>query len=114
MDHLQTGTAIALIVGYFAAHAAALFTHFHAPDWFQGVVTTVLTALAGILPTIAWNVHDSWKTYLANVFAALIAAFFAYKTKIPAAVQLRVKAGLGKNLTGVRARHAVHPTTVAA
>lgn len=114
MDHLQTGTAIALIVGYFAAHAAALFTHFHAPDWFQGVVTTVLTVLAGILPTVAWNPHDSWKTYLANVFAALVAAFFAYKTRIPAALQVKVKPGLGKNLEGVRARHISHTATVAA
>jgi hypothetical protein len=69
MNHLQNATAAALIVGYFAAHAAALLVHLHAPDWFQGLVTTVLTVLAGVLPTVIWNPGDNWKVYLVNVVA---------------------------------------------
>lgn len=114
MDHIQVSTAVALIVGYFAAHASALFVHFHAPDWFQGAVTTALTVAAGVFPTVAFNASDNWKTYVFNVVSALLTAFFAYQTKIPAAVQLKVKAGLGKNLQGVRARHATHAQAVAA
>lgn len=114
MYHLQTATAVALIVGFFAAHAAAILTHFHAPDWCQGAVTTVLVTLAGVLPTVAFNPGDSWKTYLSNVFVAFGAVFFSYKSKIPAYLQTRAPAGLGKNLPGPRARHVAHPAHPAA
>jgi ABC-type phosphate transport system permease subunit len=114
MNHLQNATAAALIVGYFAAHAAALLVHLHAPDWFQGLVTTVLTVLAGVLPTVVWNPGDNWKVYLVNVVAAMATAFFAYKTKMPAQVQLKVQSGLGKNLSGIRARNVVAPPKVVA
>lgn len=109
LDHMQTATAAALIVGFFAAHAAAILTHVHAPDWFQGAVTTVLVALAGVLPTVVWNPSDNWKTYLTNVFAAFAAVFFSYKTKVPAYLHLRTpKIGVGANLPGPRTRLA-HP-----
>lgn len=115
MTHLQTATAVALILGYFAAHAAALLTHYHAPDWVQGLVTTVLNVIAGVVATVIWNPGDSWKTYLTNVIAALVTTFLAYKTKIPAQVELRTQAvGIGKNAAGVRARHVAQPQTAAA
>jgi hypothetical protein len=114
MNHLQTATAVALIVGYFAAHAAALLTHLHAPDWFQGLVTTVLTVLAGVLSTVIWNPADNWKVYLTNVISAMLTAFLAYKTKMPAQVQLKVQSGLGADLPGIRARNVVAPPKVAA
>lgn len=115
MDHVQTATAVAFIVGWFAAHAAALLTHAHAPDWVQGLVTTVLTTLAGILPTVAFNPHDSWKTYMTNVVAAMATTFFAYKTKIPAHVAVKTASlGIGKNASGARTRLVAHPTKAAA
>lgn len=86
--HLQISTAVALIVGYFAAHAAAVLTKAHAPQWVLGAVTVVLTAVAGVLPTVVWNPGDSWKTYTANVFAALVAATLAHRSQIPEALQV--------------------------
>lgn len=89
VSHLQVSTAVALIVGYFAAHAAGLLTRAHAPQWVLGVVTVALTTLAGVLPTIAWNAGDSWQTYLTNVFTALVAATLAHKSQIPTALKAR-------------------------
>jgi tryptophan-rich sensory protein len=86
--HMQIATAVALIVGYFAAHAAGLLTKAHAPQWVLGVVTTVLAALAGVIPTVVWNDRDSWKTYVANVFAALFAATMAHRSQVPEALQV--------------------------
>lgn len=87
IDHLQMSTAVALIVGYLAAHAAGLLTRAHAPAWVLGAVTVALTTLAGVLPTVAWNPHDNWKTYLANVFAALVATTLAHKSQVPSALK---------------------------
>jgi hypothetical protein len=83
--HVQIATAVALIVGYFAAHAAGLLTKAHAPQWTLGVVTTVLATLAGVIPTVVWNENDNWKTYLLNVFAALFAATMAHRSQVPEA-----------------------------
>jgi hypothetical protein len=85
--HLQMSTYMSLIVGYFAAHAAGLLTKAGAPQWLLGAVTVVLSTLAAVIPTVVWNPHDSWGTYLVNVFVALIAATLAHRSKIPAAVQ---------------------------
>lgn len=103
LTHLQLSTAVALIAGYFAAHAAGFLTDRHAPTWVLGAVTTVLAALAGVLPTVAWNEHQSWHVYLANVFAALIATTLAHKSQIPSAIH-RATPGVG----GSRS----HPRTV--
>jgi hypothetical protein len=86
--HVQIATAVALIVGYFAAHAAGLLTKAHAPQWTLGVVTTVLATLAGVIPTVVWNENDNWKTYLLNVFAALFAATMAHRSQVPEALQV--------------------------
>lgn len=96
MDHIQVATAVALIVGYFASHAAGLLTRAHAPDWVLGGVTVVLTALAGVLPTVAWNAGDSWSRYLTNVFAALVAAFLGHKSKVPSALKAGTPGVVGK------------------
>lgn len=86
--HMQIATAVALIVGFVAAHAAGLLTKAGTPEWLLGVVTTILATLAGVLPTVVWNPNDNWKAYLGNVFAALIAAFpVAHLTGVPRAVQ---------------------------
>lgn len=84
--HLQISTAVALIVGYFAAHAAGLLTKAHAPAWVLGAVTVVLATAASVIPTVVWNSGDSWKTYVANVFAALVAATLAHRSQIPTAL----------------------------
>lgn len=89
--HIQIATAVALIAGYFAAHAAGLLTKAHAPQWVLGAVTTVLAALAGVLPTVTWAEHQSWHVYLANVFAALVATTLAHRSQIPS----RLKAARG-------------------
>lgn len=86
ITHLQISTGVALIVGYFAAHAAALLTKAHAPAWVLGVVTVALTTLAGVLSTVVWNPNDSWTAYLSNVFAALIATTLAHRSAIPTAL----------------------------
>ena len=86
LSHPQVSFYIALIVGYFAAHAAALLTKAHAPAWVLGAVTIVLTTLAGVLPTVAFNPGDSWGTYLTNVFSALVAATLAHRSQIPTAL----------------------------
>jgi len=91
LTHIQIATAVAAIVGYAAAHAAGLLTKAHAPQWMLGAVTIVLSALAGVLPTVAWNQADPWQTYLANVFIALAAATLAHKSQIPS----RLKAARG-------------------
>lgn len=88
ITHLQLATAVALIVGYFAAHAAGLLTKAHAPDWVLGAVTVVLTTLAGVLPTVAWAENVSWKVYVGNVFAALLAATLAHGSQVPEALQV--------------------------
>jgi len=86
-DHMQITTAVALIVGYFSAHAAGLLTRAHAPAWVLGIVTAVLATLAGVLPTIAWHSSDSWKVYVGNVFAALIATTLGHKSQVPTALK---------------------------
>lgn len=91
MDHIQVATAVALIVGYFAAHAAGLLTKAHAPAWVLGAVTVILTALAGVLPTVTWAAGESWRVYVGNVFAALVATTLAHKSQVPS----RIKAGSG-------------------
>lgn len=94
LTHIQISTAVAAIVGYAAAHAAGFLTKAHAPEWVFGAVTTVLTALAGVLPTVVWNQHDKWQTYLANVFVALLAATFAHRSKIPTAIKTSTRSGI--------------------
>jgi hypothetical protein len=96
LSHIQMATAVALIVGYFAAHAAGILTHVHAPDWVLGAVTVVLGTLAGVLPTIVWNENDSWKVYLGNVFVALVAATLAHRSKIPEALRRGTGSGIGR------------------
>lgn len=87
ITHLQMATAVALLAGYFAAHAAGLLTRAHAPAWLFGIVTTCFATLAGVLPTVVWNERDNWKAYLANVFAALLAATLAHRSKLPEAIR---------------------------
>lgn len=87
ITHMQIATAVALIVGYAAAHAAGLLTRAHAPEWVFGLVTAVLATLAGVLPTVVWNQTDTWEQYLANVFTALVAATLAHRSKIPSAIK---------------------------
>lgn len=89
LTHLQIATAVALIVGYFAAHAAGILTRAHAPNWVLGIVTATLATLAGVLPTVVWNPADTWQTYVVNVFAALLAASLAHKSKVPLALKAR-------------------------
>lgn len=96
LTHMQIATAVALIVGYFAAHAAGLLTKAHAPQWVLGVVTTILASLAGVLPTVAWNQGDSWKQYVVNVFAALFAATMAHRSQVPEALQVRTRGVIGR------------------
>lgn len=98
-DHVQISTALALIVGYFAAHAAGLLTKSHAPAWVLGAVTVVLTALAGVLPTVVWNAGDSWKVYVGNVFAALVATTLAHRSKVPTAIKASTPGVVGKKAT---------------
>lgn len=95
LTHLQISTAVALLVGYAAAHAAGLLTKAHAPQWVLGAVTAVLAALAGVLPTVAWNQSDSWQTYCLNVFAALVAATLAHKSKVPSAIKANTRGIVG-------------------
>ena len=87
LTHLQISTGVALIVGYFAAHAAGLLTKAHAPTWVLGAVTIALTTLAGVLSTVVWNPTDSWTAYLTNVFGALVAATLAHRSQIPEAIR---------------------------
>lgn len=87
LTHLQISAAVALLAGYFSGHAAALLTKAHAPQWVLGAVTAVLATLAGVLPTVVWNEHDTWQTYVANVFAALVAATLGHKSQIPSAIK---------------------------
>ena len=82
-DHMQITTAVALIAGYFSAHAAGFLTRAHAPAWVLGAVTAILATLAGVLPTVAWHSSDSWKVYVGNVFAALVATTLGHKSQIP-------------------------------
>lgn len=93
--HMQIATAVALIVGYCAAHAAGLLTRAHAPQWVLGAVTVVLATLAGVLPTVVWNQGDDWKMYLQNVFAALLATTLAHKSQIPSALKSRTGGVVG-------------------
>src|SRR3954469_3156382 len=95
LPHLQIATAVALIVGYFAAHAAGLLTRAHAPQWVLGAVTVALATLAGVLPTVAWNPDDDWRVYLGNVFLALAAATLAHKSQIPTALKQRTGGVVG-------------------
>lgn len=95
LTHLQIATAVALIVGYCAAHAAGLLTKAHAPQWVLGAVTVILTALAGVLPTVVWAPGQPWTTYLANVFAALVAATLGHKSQIPTALKNRTGGVIG-------------------
>ena len=95
LDHMQVATAISLIVGYFAAHAAGMLTKAHAPEWVFGIVTAGLATLAAVLPTVVWNPADTWKGYLGNVFAALIAATLAHRSKVPAAIKARTSGVVG-------------------
>jgi hypothetical protein len=87
VTHMQISLTVALIVGYFSAHAAGLLTKAHAPQWVLGAVTVVLATLAGVVPTVVWNPSDSWKTYTGNVFAALVTATLAHRSQIPEALQ---------------------------
>jgi hypothetical protein len=87
VTHMQIATAVALIVGYFAAHAAGILTRAHAPNWVLGVVTVVLSTAAGVIPTVVWNPDDTWKQYLANVFIALFAATLAHRSQVPEKLQ---------------------------
>lgn len=97
MTHAQVSLYVALIVGYFAAHAAGFLTKAHAPRWVFGAVTIALTTLAGVLPTVAWNSGDTWRGYLVNVFAALVAATLAHKSDIPEAIrQSTPTSGVGR------------------
>lgn len=96
ITHMQIATAVALIAGYFSAHAAALLTKEHAPAWVLGAVTTVLAALAGVLPTVAWSSGQSWKAYTANVFAALFATTMAHRSQIPVAIHRNTAGVVGK------------------
>lgn len=95
ITHFQISTAVALIVGYAAAHAAGLLTKAHAPAWVLGAVTVVLSTLAGVLPTVVWNASDSWETYLLNVLAALVSATLAHKSQIPSALWAKTKGLIG-------------------
>jgi hypothetical protein len=95
MTHMQIATAVALIVGYAAAHAAGLLTRAHAPAWVLGLVTVALATLAGVLPTVVWNPQDDWKAYLYNVFAALVATTLAHKSQIPSALKNRTGGVVG-------------------
>jgi hypothetical protein len=79
-------TALAFIVGYFAAHAAGLLTAAHAPKWVLGAVTTVLATLAAVIPTVAIHPGDNWKVYLGNVATALVATTLGHKSQIPSAL----------------------------
>ena len=95
LSHLQIAAYVALIVGYFAAHAAGLLTRAHAPQWVLGTVTVILATLAGVLPTVVWNENDTWEQYLANVFYALIAATLAHRSQIPEALKNRTGGVVG-------------------
>ena len=81
--HMQIASAVALIVGYFSAHAAGFLTRAHAPAWVLGFVTVVLATLAGVLPTVVWNADDTWQQYLINVLGALATASLAHRSQIP-------------------------------
>lgn len=96
LTHLQISTAVALIAGYFAAHAAGFLTDKHAPTWVLGGVTTCLATLAGVLPTVAWNDQQSWHVYLANVFAALVATTLGHKSQIPSAIHRSTSGPVGR------------------
>lgn len=85
--HMQVSFYAALIVGYFAAHAAGLMTKAHAPKWMLGIVTVFLSALAGVLSTVAWNPGDTWQHYLVNVIAALVMATLGHKSTVPEAIR---------------------------
>jgi hypothetical protein len=93
--HMQIATGVALIVGYAAAHAAGLLTKAHAPAWIFGAVSTVLAALAGVLPTVVWAQGASWQTYVANVFAALVATTLAHRSQIPSALKAGTRGLVG-------------------
>ena len=95
MTHMQISFAVSLIVGYFSAHAAGLLTKAHAPAWVLGAVTVALATLAGVLPTVAFNEGDNWKTYLGNVFAALVATTLAHRSQIPTALWGRTAGVVG-------------------
>ena len=97
ITHVQISTAVAFIVGYFAAHAAGLLTKLNAPRWVLGAVTVGLSTLAGVLATVVWNDGDTWQTYLANVATALVATTLAHKSQIPQALQAATaRFGIGR------------------
>lgn len=95
MTHAQIAFAVALIAGYFSAHAAGLLTREHAPQWVLGAVTTILAALAGVLPTVAWSEGQPWGHYVTNVFAALIATTLAHRSQIPLALHANTPGVVG-------------------
>jgi hypothetical protein len=95
-DHLQTATWVALVVGYAAPYAAALLTHAHAPAWVFGATTTFFSALAGVIPTVVWNPHDSVGKWVSNVFAALLATFLSHQNDGPSKVRQVTGTGIGK------------------
>lgn len=92
---MQIASAVALIVGYAAAHAAGLLTRAHAPSWVLGFVTVVLATAAGVIPTVVWNANDTWQQYLVNVLGALATATLAHKSQIPTALKNRTGGVVG-------------------
>lgn len=94
---MDVATAVALIVGWCAAHAAGLLTRAGAPEWVLGAVTTVLSTLAGVLPTVAYQPGDRWERYLLNVFVAFAGALAGHLLRTPHGVQAKTpRVGVGR------------------
>lgn len=63
---------VSIIVGYAVPYVRDLVLAADAPDQIKSVAATVLAALGGVLPTVAWEGHIG--NYVINVLMALVAA----------------------------------------
>lgn len=65
---------ITLIVSYLVPLAKDLVTHAAAPDALKSLVLVILSALAGVLPNVAFPGTDSIGAYVVSVVVAVLTA----------------------------------------
>lgn len=99
--HIDLATTIALFSGVGIPFLVDLVTKDVANPKLKAALASGLAILAGVLPTVVYDPHVGWHTYVANVATAFVLAFVTHSTHVTDVVQnATASVGIGKPAAG--------------
>lgn len=97
--HIDASTVTAILAGVVIPFVVDAITKSKASQAIKSWSAAVLSALAGVLPTVVFDPNTGWKAYVYNVLLAMVAAHVIHRTGVTDVVQ-RKTAHFGIGGTG--------------